>query len=452
METMKTHLLMLVFAVHSLAICQSVVYPLQVGTRWRFQGLPMAYSTPSAPREVIKDTMMANGKRYAAILYEGGSGIEYQRTQNDSVFIYNIYSRSESLLYRFNLNEKDTVVTITDRYPATDIILVDTTIVHIFGTSRRVFKFLIDTRLMVDEEKTIWIADGIGVIRIVPSFGEYTAVQGAIIDGITLGSIHTFARSYYPLSVGNRWSNTDGTTVKVVDDSLFENGYRYSVLSNRDFAGGKYVRTDSQHVYYYDTYRKKDVPFFKLNGRSGDVTTFEQPSLGYSRSTIGSIDTVIMFGEQTRVIQYKLDALSLREVSLSDKFGPVAIALYADPPPPWPDIVHTATGCIIDGWTYGVVTSVHAPEPAPAGYSLSQNFPNPFNPSTLISFSLPSRTHVSLKIFDIMGRQIATLSEEELPPGPHSRLWNAGNASSGVYVYRLRAGTFTDSRCMMFIK
>ena len=73
----------------------------------------------------------------------------------------------------------------------------------------------------------------------------------------------------------------------------------------------------------------------------------------------------------------------------------------------------------------------------PESFILKQNYPNPFNPSTTISFSLPMRSFVSLKVFDLLGRDVATILSEELSPGVYSRQWNAAAMPSGVYFYRL---------------
>jgi hypothetical protein len=88
----------------------------------------------------------------------------------------------------------------------------------------------------------------------------------------------------------------------------------------------------------------------------------------------------------------------------------------------------------------------------PEDYSLSQNYPNPFNPSTDISFSLPIRSFVSLKIFDLIGREVATIISEELSAGNHSRQWNAANMSSGVYFCRLQAGAFAQIKKLVLLK
>ncbi len=88
----------------------------------------------------------------------------------------------------------------------------------------------------------------------------------------------------------------------------------------------------------------------------------------------------------------------------------------------------------------------------PETYSLMQNYPNPFNPATKINFMLPKSGEVSLKIYDILGNEVATLINENMNPGSYTIDWNAGNYSSGVYFYRLQSGDFTETKKMMLVK
>ena len=88
----------------------------------------------------------------------------------------------------------------------------------------------------------------------------------------------------------------------------------------------------------------------------------------------------------------------------------------------------------------------------PTEYSLLQNFPNPFNPSTTIAFDLPSSAHVRLRIFDLLGREVASLVNEELSAGKHQAQWNASKMSSGVYFYRIEAGQFVAVRKLVLLK
>ncbi|MGC9093780.1 MAG: T9SS type A sorting domain-containing protein, partial [Bacteroidota bacterium] len=84
-------------------------------------------------------------------------------------------------------------------------------------------------------------------------------------------------------------------------------------------------------------------------------------------------------------------------------------------------------------------------------YRLNQNCPNPFNPTTTIGFSLPKHSHVTLKVFDVLGREVASLVDGELNAGEHSVVFNAGGLSSGVYFYRLSSsrGTYVKSALLL---
>lgn len=86
-------------------------------------------------------------------------------------------------------------------------------------------------------------------------------------------------------------------------------------------------------------------------------------------------------------------------------------------------------------------------------FSLNQNYPNPFNPSTTITFDLPQQSHTSLIVYDLIGREITRLVNNELrQAGTYSVSFNAKDLSSGVYIYKLQAGNFTETKRMMLVK
>jgi hypothetical protein len=101
----------------------------------------------------------------------------------------------------------------------------------------------------------------------------------------------------------------------------------------------------------------------------------------------------------------------------------------------------------------GGVTGVDArkkPE-LPDGFSLSQNYPNPFNPSTQIKYTLPALSHVALKIYDILGREVRTLVDGFRPPGVHTVRFDATGLASGVYFYKLTTERFSSIKKMLLV-
>jgi hypothetical protein len=89
-------------------------------------------------------------------------------------------------------------------------------------------------------------------------------------------------------------------------------------------------------------------------------------------------------------------------------------------------------------WNYRAPTIV--PTIEPTKFALAQNFPNPFNPNTTIRFDLPAPRHVTLKVFDLLGREVATLLDEQTREGEHTVRFDASRLTSGIYIYRLQAG------------
>jgi len=96
--------------------------------------------------------------------------------------------------------------------------------------------------------------------------------------------------------------------------------------------------------------------------------------------------------------------------------------------------------------------STETPADLPKELTLDQNYPNPFNPSTVISYAMPEQAHVRLAIYDLTGRRISTLVDEQQGPGRHNVTWDASQLASGVYIYRLEAAGQKQTRRMTLIK
>ncbi len=134
-----------------------------------------------------------------------------------------------------------------------------------------------------------------------------------------------------------------------------------------------------------------------------------------------------------------------------------AVEIYTDTISIFNNSINNPTQKIIvlSDLTLGILDDDHLPDK----FELFQNYPNPFNPATIIKFTIPEHNFVTLKVFDLLGREIATLVNEEKSPGIYEAKFDArlsnrqgSNLASGIYIYRLKAGTFTSSKKFVLMK
>ena len=129
-----------------------------------------------------------------------------------------------------------------------------------------------------------------------------------------------------------------------------------------------------------------------------------------------------------------------------------------------PDILDSLLDCswglgtiLSDMGAYGggdsVTVGIDFPDiPSPEKFSISQNYPNPFNAMTVIRYSLPEPSNVIIAIYDILGRKIEMLANEEQPAGYHQAIWDTTERSTGIYFYRIQAADYTDTRKMVLLR
>jgi hypothetical protein len=123
-------------------------------------------------------------------------------------------------------------------------------------------------------------------------------------------------------------------------------------------------------------------------------------------------------------------------------------------------MVNTNVGSVVglSGTIYGTTAGgvlVNAEErepPVPLTAFLEQNYPNPFNPTTTIRFSLAKAGYAKLVVFNILGEEVSSLIAAELPVGTHEVRWDATDKPSGVYVYRLQAGDYFETKKLMLLR
>ena len=99
-----------------------------------------------------------------------------------------------------------------------------------------------------------------------------------------------------------------------------------------------------------------------------------------------------------------------------------------------------------------MITAIERSSESPTEFMLSQNYPNPLNPSTKIRYSVPKSSNVMIKVINILGAEIETLVNEEKPAGIYELTWTAANLPSGVYFYKIQAGSFVETKKMVLLK
>ena len=109
----------------------------------------------------------------------------------------------------------------------------------------------------------------------------------------------------------------------------------------------------------------------------------------------------------------------------------------------------TSSGLYITNLVTGITSENNQ---LPTGYNLAQNYPNPFNPSTKINFSIPKSSFVTLKIYDVLGKEVANLVNEQLSAGTYNYNFDASRLTSGIYFYRIQSNDFVETKKMILIK
>jgi Secretion system C-terminal sorting domain len=286
--------------------------------------------------------------------------------------------------------------------------------------------------------------------------------RAILIFLVSMGSFSiAVSQDYYPLQVGDEWryetrSFYDITrwSVQVIGDTVMPNGKRYAVLNRADvLRGGRFVRADSANIYYYLTQNSTEVQQFRLNRPFGETWTV-QTILGTTRFRVRRLDTASFFG--TSVMQQQFDVFppgveSEFSVWIAPQFGPVRHYFY-NYPVLAEGIDTRLIGCKIGGITYGNLSAPFVQTTAPKEFALDQNYPNPFNPATVISYQVSSVSEVKLEVFDVLGRSVQTLVSAKQRAGVYRVTFNAASLASGVYFYKLQAGSFSETKKMLLVK
>ncbi len=167
---------------------------------------------------------------------------------------------------------------------------------------------------------------------------------------------------------------------------------------------------------------------------------------------VGSWEITVQYftqtdGGQQWTEQYSIINYDLKSVFFSDNnLGWLVGELWLNGEPTINTRLKTINGGLVSFVEENEINEI------PTEFNLAQNYPNPFNPSTKIKYSIPQSSDVVIKVFDVLGNEKETLVNEEKPVGTYEIIWNASTLPSGVYFYRLQAGSFVETKKMVLLR
>ena len=267
--------------------------------------------------------------------------------------------------------------------------------------------------------------------------------------------------AYMPLETGNQWQykvhqivygppSTDTTiyySFFVVErDTIMPNGYQYQVIKSSD-STTRYIHLDSLTACVYE---------YENDSSRG----FKTDSLRCSEGDWFGGDRFCEFIDTTTVLNYQTWMMGISWIApditlahtLAMDIG--MIYQYRYESYGWGiEWISNLVYAKIDGVQFGeIVNSQSDIKNELTGFNLHQNYPNPFNPSTTISYSISEIEFVTLKVYDVLGNEIANLVSEEKRIGNYEIEFNASKLPSGIYFYRIQAGSFVETKKMALLR
>jgi hypothetical protein len=276
------------------------------------------------------------------------------------------------------------------------------------------------------------------------------------------------ALAFFPLNTGDMWQyryhfvndcsgdeQSSYHIVEVVGDTLLATGYRYKIVTSNlppSFPVG-YLRVDSGSANVYQYLGSGDCLIDSLLATEG--SWFFPNEYCWWATECVSFDNEIILGLQTVARHSVMSYVHGGEYDLAYGLGRTQYTTYVDGGclPLLNSIYRDLVYARIDGVEYGTLVGVEeADNSAPASFKLEQNYPNPFNPKTEIRFQITENGFVSLRVYDVLGREVATLVNERKGSGTYTVTWNASGQASGLYYYRLISDELVETKKMVVLK
>lgn len=284
----------------------------------------------------------------------------------------------------------------------------------------------------------------------------------------SLFSQDTASANFFPLKTGNTWIYSVQSfpplpfpyyIFKIDRDSVFNN-HKYFLYNryNISLLSSEWIRYDSAtgNLLAYSSSGgcsnfANDKIIDSLPSSPGNIINCNYQGFS-TRECLNEMIISVFNNIPTILKEFKHDGLIYNLTHYAKNFG-IYFSCSGEPPPC--SAYSTLIGCIINGIVYGDTTLSEinlAGDKLPEGFYLSQNFPNPFNPETIINYELPTKSFVSVKVYDVLGKEIATLVNEKQNAGRYSVEFYGDGLPGGIYFYKLNAGSFSESKRMVLLK
>ncbi|HMN23863.1 MAG: T9SS type A sorting domain-containing protein [Ignavibacteriaceae bacterium] len=269
---------------------------------------------------------------------------------------------------------------------------------------------------------------------------------------------------FFPSSVGNVWEYSSGLRTEILRDSVGVDNGKYL-----------WVQNYSPPLYKVDTLRNviwdpigglfgapANWLYYKLDADSGEVWIIDKnvdsAYIEYKLAKVRNVSEGYFFNYPTTFKEityyaYQPDTIitenSFPQLTETLGYGLGIISVF-DEEGGGP--IRVLMGCIIDGDTIGIITSIDGEINDPNSFELFQNYPNPFNPNTTIKFNITEPQKVKLIVYSLLGEEVKVLVDEYLYSGNNSVQFNGSGLSSGVYIYKIILGAKTSSRKLILLK
>jgi hypothetical protein len=298
-----------------------------------------------------------------------------------------------------------------------------------------------------------------------------TVILVLIFTGNIIPQIDTTRQKFFPLQIGNLWQYRNGNNKlviqQIVGDTVIDGEKYFLFIHSLRTSGNGIIRIDSllriqvrwggpiggNECGGNTPYERSIYHLAEEDSTVWEICDSFDGILGYPLMRFNRISSLNIFGQQRDVMLFDFGGAYEGEDTIWHYGAMFAKGMGIIEERYFEGGYSILQGAIINGIQYGNIVSVEEiPKAIPKEITLYQNYPNPFNPTTKIRYEISKTTFVSLKIIDILGKEIRTLENSTKLPGSYETVFNASGLSSSVYIAVLQTTEAQQTRCVLLIK